>query len=740
MVNLPGYQTHALLYESTNSLVYRARRLADAHPVVLKLLKQDCPSSAELTRYRQEYDITCNLGSNGIIHAYQLQPYQQTLVMVLEDFGGAPLHQYLHQTSINLPQFLKIAIKITRALSEVHQARVIHKDINPSNIIFNSKTNVLKLIDFGISSRIVQSSTTLKNPDVLEGTLSYISPEQTGRTNRFLDYRTDFYSLGLTFYELLTRQLPFQSSDSLELVHYHLAKEPIPPQTINPDIPEVISNIILKLIRKNPEDRYNSTAGIQHDLEFYLHQLEQQHLQTDSQDIYFPIASQDYAVDLKIPQKLYGRSHEIELLLAAFQRISIPGADHALPQVAKGGRVYPRSSELVLVTGYSGIGKSALVRELYKDITHKRGYFIAGKFNQLQRNIPYSAIVDAFNDLVRQLLTESPKILEDWRQKIQDSVGNNGQIIIDIIPDIELIIGAQPPLPPLGPAETQNRFRIVFQKFVRVFSSLDHPLVIFLDDLQWADAASLQLIQLILTDEETRSLLLIGAYRNNEVSGTHPLSMKLQELEADDIFPTTILLSALTLEHLEELLCDTFHGDRSTVASLAELVHQKTGGNPFFANEFLKVLAEDDHIRFDVEQRRWMWDIQALQDLDSTDNVVELMMGRLRKLPPDTQHILCLAACIGATFDLKTLAIISQQEKPDIFQHLLASVQAGLILTRSEPDEDLLIQRYKFLHDRVQQAAYALIDPDQKIPLHLTIGRLLRDSILTENLDDHWKR
>ena len=725
MVNLPGYQTHALLYESTNSLVYRARRLTDECPVVLKLLKQDCPSSAELTRYRQEYDITRNLGSKSIIRAYQLQPYQQTFVMVLEDFGGHSLHQFLDQTTVSLTHFLKIAIKIIRALSEVHQARVIHKDINPSNIIFNPKTDELKLIDFGISSRIVQSSTTLKNPDVLEGTLSYISPEQTGRTNRFLDYRTDFYSLGITFYELLTQQLPFQSSDSLELVHYHLAKEPIPPQDINPDIPDVISNIILKLIRKNPEDRYNSTAGIQHDLEYYLHHLEQQ--QTN---IYFPIASQDYTIDLKIPQKLYGRSHEIEALLAAFQRISIAESLRHLPTSAE---LPHRSSELVLVTGYSGIGKSALVRELYKDITHKRGYFIAGKFNQLQRNVPYSAIVDAFNDLIRQLLTESPGILEEWRQKIQDSLGQNGQIIVDIIPDVELIIGSQPPLPTLGPAETQNRFRLVFQKFVRVFSSLNHPLVIFLDDLQWADAASLQLIKLILTDEETRSLLLIGAYRNNEVSGTHPLAMKLQDLAADGVYPTIILLTPLTLDHLEDLLIDTFHSDRTIVVPLAQLVHQKTGGNPFFANEFLKILADDGHIRFDLGQRRWTWDIQALQDLDITDNVVELMMRKLRKLPSETRHILCLAACIGANFDLTTLAIISQKAKPDIFQHLLASVQAGLILTRSEPDEDLLIQRYKFLHDRVQQAAYALIDSDQKAPLHLAIGRLLRDSLLVDH-------
>ena len=725
MVNLPGYQTHALLYESTNSLVYRARRLADDFPVVLKLLKQNCPSAAELTRYRQEYDITRTLGSNGIIQAYQLQSYQQTLVMVLEDFGGYSLHQFFHQTTINLKDSLQIAIKITQALAQVHQARVIHKDINPSNIVFNPKTEDLKLIDFGISSRIVQSTTTLKNPDVLEGTLSYISPEQTGRTNRFLDYRTDFYSLGITFYELFTRQVPFQASDSLELVHAHLAKEPLSPQKINPDIPDVVSNIILKLIRKNPEDRYNSTAGIEHDLEGYLKCLEQ-----GQANIYFPIASQDYTSELKIPQKLYGRSLEIEHLLAAFQRISIP---NAVGRPYSSGAHSIRSSDLVLVTGYSGIGKSALVRELYKEITHKRGYFISGKFNQLQRNVPYSAIVDAFNDLVRQLLTESPDVLEQWRQKIQASLGQNGQVIVDIIPDIELIIGPQSFLPTLGPAESQNRFRLVFQKFVRVFSALDHPLVIFLDDLQWADAASLQLIQLILTDKETRSLLLIGAYRNNEVSGTHPLMMALQELEADDIFPTTIVLSPLTLDHLEELLVDTFHSDRATVAPLAQLVHQKTDGNPFFANEFLKVLAEDQHIHFDVNQQQWTWNIKALQDLDITDNVVELMMGKLRKLPQDTQHFLCLAACIGARFDLMTLSIISQKSQSSIFQHLLVSVQAGLILTRSEPDEDLLIQRYKFLHDRVQQAAYELIDSDQKATLHLTIGRLLRDSLLMDS-------
>jgi len=725
---MPGYEVQELLYESANSLVYRAVMLTEAKPVILKVLKQDFPTPSELRCYRQEYEITCHFTTDGIIQAYALENYQKSLAIVLEDFGGVALRDVVREQPLTLGDFLELAIKITHAIAQIHAANIIHKDINPANIVFNRQTNHVKIIDFGISTRISQFSPTLKHPNVLEGTLAYISPEQTGRMNRFLDYRTDFYSLGVTFYELLTGQLPFEADDSLELIHYHLAKQPTPPRELSSAIPEMVSNIVLKLLRKNPEERYQSASGLQADLEYCLQQWNEQGAIAQIE-----LAREDYVTWLNIPQKLYGRQPELATLLAAFDRVSTQAAtaiaDNATPQ-------QPYSPELILVTGYSGIGKSALVREIYRPITEKRGYFITGKFNQLQRTTPYSAIVAAFSDLVKQLLTESQEALQQWQTKLKQALGNSGQVIVDVIPDMELVIGPQPSVPILGPAETQNRFKLIFQKFVRALSDPAHPLVIFLDDLQWSDAASLQLIQLMLSDREMRSLLLIGAYRSNEVSSTHPLSMTLADLESVGVPLTSIVLHPLTTDHLNQLLTDTLHADPHSTAALTALIHLKTGGNPFFASEFLKTLTAENLLHFDLEQRAWRWDIEQIQAQDITDNVVDLMMGKLQKLAPQTQRVLWLAACVGATFDLATLAIIGQQAPEAIFADLFPAIQAGLILTTSEPDEQLLVQNYRFLHDRVQQAAYALISAQHKQRLHLQIGQLLREKLQPERGDE----
>ncbi|MEG4321298.1 MULTISPECIES: AAA family ATPase [unclassified Microcoleus] len=722
MINLNGYEILNQIYESVNSTVYRGLLQQDNQPVILKFLKEDYPTPSELVRYKQEYEITRNLNLDGVIKAYELKPYQRTLVIILEDFGAVSLQQLINQRRetgtglLSLEEFLSMAIKTAEILGQIHAANIVHKDINPANIVFKPETGELKIIDFGISTVLTRENPTLKNPNVLEGTLAYISPEQTGRMNRSLDYRTDFYSLGVAFYEMLTGQLPFETNDALELVHCHIAKQPLLPGTINSSIPKAVSDIVMKLMAKTAEERYQSAFGIRIDLTECLHQLEAQGNISD-----FALGTQDISEQFQIPQKLYGREAEVEALLTAFERV----ADNPESQI-----------EMMLVAGYSGIGKSSLVAEIHKPNTRLRGYFTGGKFDQFQKSVPYSAIVNAFKGLVQQLLTESEAQLEQWREKLKNAFGINGQVIIDVISEVELIVGKQPEVPALGATESQNRFNIVFGNFIRAFCTKEHPLVIFLDDLQWADLATLKLIELMMTDTEMQYLFLIGAYRDNEVSPTHPLMMTLDGLTKEGATINYITLAPLELRNISQIIADTLYSDNESVQPLAELVIEKTGGNPFFVNQFLKTLHAENLITFDRDRHIWQWNIVQVEAQNITNNVVELMIDKLKKLSILTQDILRLASCIGSSFYLSTLSIVSGKPQEVVFSDLVMAVQAGFILPTSELDENLLIQNYKFLHDRVQQASYALIDDDQKKAVHLQIGRLLLANVSAEELPE----
>ncbi len=713
MTIISGYQAIEKLYESTNSLVYRGQRLEDGRSVILKTLKQAYPSPKQIAWFKREYTITKNLEIEGVVNVYELKNEQNCWVIVLADFGGESLERLVHAgRQFTVAEFLNIAIQIVKILGRVHQCQIIHKDINPSNLILNSTTGQIELIDFGISTLLSRENPTLRNPNHLEGTLAYISPEQTGRMNREIDRRTDFYSLGITFYELLTNQLPFETTDAMELVHAHIAKQPTPPHVIIPEIPSCLSEIVMKLMAKNAEDRYQSAYGLQVDLEA----CHSQWSQTGCIDP-FGLGNQDISDRFQVSQKLYGREREIEQLLAGFERVSLG------------------QKQMMLVRGYSGIGKSVLVKEVYKPITRQHGYFISGKFDQFQRNIPYASLVQAFRFLIEQLLAENDVQIADWRQKLLAALGNNGRVIIDLIPELELIIGVQPAVAAIADVESKNRFNLAFTNFVRVFTRSTHPVVLFLDDLQWADEASLVLIQLLMTEAQGDYLYIIGAYRDNEITPAHPLILTLDEIGKTEGLINYITLQPLKSIEVNRLISTTLKVAVETAEPLTELVLAKTNGNPFFVNEFLRSLYNQELLVFNYQLNHWQWDLREIQAQAITDNVVELLSANVQKLGMSTQQVLKLAACIGDRFDLQTLATVSVQSPQATATDLLPAILAGLILPlsdaykllESEPQDlsESLNIEYKFAHDRIQQAVYLLIPAADKQAVHLQMGQLL---------------
>ncbi|WP_242057728.1 MULTISPECIES: ATP-binding sensor histidine kinase [Nostoc] len=799
----PGYRITEQIYSGSKTLVYRGIREQDQKSVVLKLMRNEYPTFAEIAQFRNQYLISKNLDIPGIIKPYSLENYRNSYILVMEDFGGISLQKWRlegedkKENKISLDEFFDIAIKIAFILEGLHRDRIIHKDIKPANILINPTTGEIKIIDFSIATLLPRESQCLINPNVLEGTLAYISPEQTGRMNRGIDYRTDFYSLGVTFFELLTGQLPFTSKDPMELVYSHIAKQPLKASRINSNIPAILSDIISKLMAKNAEERYQSILGLKHDLEVC-----QKQWQETGNIATFKLGNRDISDRFVIPEKLYGRQNEVETLLAAFERVANPfepptrcyptgsglaqspiekeyksAESFALSQENPSMQWLPnppaprqagiRGVEMILVAGFSGIGKTAVVNEVHKPILRHRSYFIKGKFDQFQRDIPLSGLVQAFRDLIGQLLSETDAQIQQWKAKILRELGTQSQVIIDVIPELEEIIGKQPLVTELSGSAAQNRFNLLFQKFIQIFTTKEHPLVIFLDDLQWADTASLKLIQLLMCEstlsdisedtekiaENKRGLLLIGSYRDNEVSKAHPLYLTLQEIEQAGANVSTISLAPLNQGDLNHLIADTLHCPELVAVPLTQMVFAKTKGNPFFSIQFLKSLYEEGLIVLDFELGYWQYDISKIKELALTDDVVEFIGIQIEKLPINTQKVLKLAACIGNQFDLKTLAIVHEKSVRDTASDLWQALLDGLIIPQTEiynifsadnTNQELITQgiestefaslnlqipKYKFVHDRVQQAAYSLIPEEQKKPIHLKIGLLLLSNI-----------
>lgn len=709
MIHIPCYNVEKKIYEGKKTIIYSGIRLSDGIPVLLKLLYAEYPNLYDVEKLKAEYKLSKKIHSNNVVKIYSIENYEKTPVLILEDFGGESLHKILNTfKKFNLMDFLEIAIKLSQALIDIYNSNIIHKAINPNNIIINIENGIVKLTDFGTSSFFSKEVNTMNRMTELENSLDYISPEQTGRMNRVIDYRTDFYSLGILFYKMLIGFLPFQAKDKLGIIHCHLAVKPMSPYEIDPQIPKAISDIVMKLMEKMPENRYQSAMGLKFDLQKCVDALKK-----TGSIVNFQIGQRDISDTFKIPDKLYGREKEIKELKSAFQRIGT------------------NLKEAIMITGYSGSGKSQLVSKIRSSLKKQSGYFISGKFDQFEHDIPYSALVYSFRDLVHQILSENKERVEVWKKKLLDSLGSNGQIIINVIPEIERIIGKQPEVIEVSAEETKNRFFKVFKDFIRTFCELHHPLIIFLDDLQWADLPSLKLIEVLMSDSEIRNMLLIGTYRDNEVCEMHPLKLLLNNIQKKNVTINTIFLRPLKLIYINQLVAETFHCDLKKSHSLAELSQQKTEGNPFFLSQFLYSLYKEQLIWFNREEWEWQWDLQGIQNAKITDNVVELITARISKFPKNTVEILKLAACIGSQFDLDTLSIICKETFRDTYDNLCDAIKEGIILpalnTHDSTDEsgNLIPNNYTFVHDRIQLAAYSLIEEKQRKEIHLIIGRLM---------------
>ncbi|WNG30402.1 AAA family ATPase [Cystobacter fuscus] len=706
MLEIPGYRVLATLRATSSNVLLQAVREADGLPVILKTPMAPSPGRTESERYRREFAILQRLRDvRGVARPHACERLGERPVLLLEPVKGQPLSDSTGQP-LELARFLSLALSLAATLEEVHCRDVIHKDIKPSNIILEPSGQA-RLIDFGVATLQQVEHLDAAPTHLVEGSLAYMSPEQTGRMNRVVDYRTDFYSLGVTFYELLTGHHPFQGRDALEWFHAHMARKPRPPHELNPRVPPALSALVLKLMAKTAEERYQSAAGLQADLERCREMLGRGVWEV------FPLGMRDTPRRFQLPQRLYGREAQVATLLEGFERVARTG-----------------TPELFLVSGYSGIGKSSVVQELHKPVVERRGLFLSGKFDQFQRDVPYVTLAQTLRGLLRQLLAGSDEEVARWREQVNRAWEGRGQMLVDLVPQLEVLVGPQSSLEEVPPSEAQRHLHWLVRQFGSVFATQEHPMVVFLDDLQWADLASLQLLALLLSGPEPIPVLWIGAYRDNEVSPSHPLLLVLEEMRKAGARVTDLRLEPLSVAQVELLVADTLPGaGAEVVVPLSALVHEKTGGNPFFLLQLLVALHQDG-LLVRVPEGGWRWDAEGVKARDYSENVVDFMVGKLRQFPPGTQHLLWLAACVGTHFTLQMLGTLAGLgEMEDVEQGLEPALREGMLVRTG-------LEQYRFLHDRIQQAAHSLISEEEREVVHLRIGRLLLQGLSQEQLRD----
>lgn len=704
MEKLANYTIVAQIAETRKSIVYRGEREDDHKPVILKVLKTHSPTPAEVARFKQAYAMVQKLDLDGVIKIYAFVEGSHGYAIVEENFAGYPLTRLIAGEPLELRCFLQIAIQLAETLGQLHKQNISHLDIKPGNVLINHTTGQVKLTDFGIIAELTHENDEIYHPDVIQGTLSYMSPEQTGRVNRETDYRADIYALGILFFEMLTGELPFRSSDPMEMIHAHIALEPKPPNHVNTAVPNVLSKIILKMMAKAPEERYQNCFGLAVDLQTCLELLTE-----NNQIEAFPIAKRDLAQKFIVPPILVGREEESQKLMDSFKRVT-NGA-----------------TELMLVSGRPGIGKSALINEIHKPVVAKNGYFISGKYDKFKKNTPYSAISQAFIGLIKHILVESEERLSLWRHALKDALGTNGKILTDVIPELRLLIGEQDEVPELSPEKSRSRFKMVFRNFLHVFT-VKTPLVLFLDDLQWADSASIDLIKAIITDPDMRHFLLITAYRDNEFDDSHPFMRMKGELKKQHIPVNEIFLSPLSRDDINNLLSYVLCCEKETSMLLSEVISSKTGGNPFFMIQFTKTLYDGGYLQLDPEQG-WQWDQIEIDFMQVTEDVVELLADKIAKLDNRTQNILKVCATIGNRFDLATIATVASMTIEETLRDLTTAINENLIGRH----DDL----YRFNHDRIQEAAYVLISERYRSIMHYAVGKNILDKTgATEVMDN----
>ncbi|MEX3900242.1 AAA family ATPase [Paraburkholderia sp. BR10954] len=700
-MDLAGYELEPLRDDGDFSL-YRARK--PSHPVSVLALVATRADLAGVKRLEREYGFAALLDSSWAARPLAFYRHREPPMLVLDDDGGEPLSRSL-AGPFELARLLRIAVNLAKVVGHVHRCGLVHKDIKPANVLVDSSGNV-RLTGFGIASQLPHEHQPPPPPEIVAGSFAYMAPEQTGRMNRSIDTRSDLYSFGVTLYEMLTGSLPFKASDAMEWIHCHIARKPTPPRALRDAIPQALDGIVLKLLSKAAEDRYQTAAGLEADLRSCLTAWEAQH-RIDP----FPLGEHDASDQLLIPEKLYGREAEIEALTTAFDRVVGSG-----------------SVELVLISGYPGIGKSSVVNELHRVLVPPRGLFASGKFDQYRSGIPYVPFAQAFQSLVRNLLSKREAEVEPWRRALMEALGPNGQLIVNLIPELALIIGEQPAAPTLPPQDAQNRFQIVFRRFLGVFARPEHPLALFIDDLQWVDTATLDLLAHLATHPDVRHVLLVGAYRDNEVDASHPFARTLESIAQAEGRVRQIELAPLTRDSVAHLVADALHCDRANAAPLAQLAHEKSGGNPFFTIQFLTALADEGLLTFDPRAAKWRWELPRIRAKGYTENVADLMATRLSRLPPAARDALGQLACLGNVAEVAALTWVRGGSEEKMHADLWEAVRAGLVFREANV--------YVFAHDRVQEAAYALIPADERAAAQLRIGRALVSRTPPDALED----